>query len=160
MKKILLIISLSIFTLITLSSCTKNLKYRYVGAYIELVEVEEKTMTDQNIKVYYNFKEKRVVIDNNMWQYQVKGDPLAQDIKEDKKEYYITKSFQVTCDLDKAKIYPIIEQNGTFSILDEGEKTINLVKDKYQSATIHKSYQYQKEKYLFEITIRILKKEV
>lgn len=168
MKK-LVTIFIILITCLSLNSCSckkkANLDYKYVGAYVDLVEVKERTMNDRNIKLYYDEAKDTLVDSSQIYEYQLSTSFLTKNIKEDDgrmvydiaAQYMLTLSSEIK--LDKVDVYPIVYDGEKYSIKDD-KKTITLVNKEIKGVSFAYSYFYEKEEYAFKISIKILKKEV
>ena len=68
MIKKLFIIFIIIGSLYFTSCNKKNLDYMYVGIYIEVLDDQNKTMDDRNIKLYYNKHTKDIENTNHIYE--------------------------------------------------------------------------------------------
>ena len=161
--KFILVFILSICTIfITSCSCkkTKDVDYKYVGAYIEIIKVEQKTMDDRNIKLYYDEINDKLVDSNKIYEYQVVAGNLTKVIKE--KSYDLSGAYSIavpnTAELNEVNVYPITFDGTNYKILEE-KKTIKLVENETKSVSFKTNYFFEKEEYTFKIIIKIFKKE-
>lgn len=161
--KILLVFALIICTMfVTSCSCKKkdNLEYKYVGAYIEIIEVEKRTMDDRNMKLYYDEAKNTLVDTNKIYEYQIKAGTLTKDIKDN--AYDLSGSYSITvskaADLQEINVYPITYDGTNYKILDD-KKTIKLVTNETKGVSFRTSYFFDDEEHSFKISIKFNKKE-
>ena len=162
-KKIIVIFTLIICALL-ISSCSCNKRkdegHKYVGAYLEIIEVEKKSIDDRNLKIYYD-EEKGLLVDRNqIYEYQIKASSLTKKIE--KNVYDISAAYSLSTPSDsklkEIKVYPIIFDGKNYKVLDES-KTIKLVDNETKGVSFNINYSYDKEEYTFKISIKIYKKE-
>lgn len=161
--KFILVFTLIISTLfITSCSCKKpkGLEYKYVGAYIEVIEVSEKKMEDRNLKLYYDESKDKLIDTNKIYEYQIVAGTLTKDVKNN--SYDISGAYSIATtksnDLKEIHIYPITFDGINYKILDD-KKTIKLVDNETNGASFRTNYFFEKEEYSFKISIKFYKKE-
>lgn len=167
MKKIVLLFVILInICFISSCSCKKKgeIDYKYVGLYVELINLESRDINDRNLKLYYDESQKILNDTNQIYEYQIQTSSINKNIYEinemtvyDFAALY-TISVGVDVELDKAKVYPIVYDGGKYQILDES-KTIDIVGGQTKTVSFELTYSYEKEDYAFKATIKILKKE-
>lgn len=163
MKKLIILILL--LNCIALSSCKKSIEYKYVGAYIEIIDVETPDISDRNPKIYYNELTKQLIDTKQIYEYQIVTSSINKNIYE-KNETMIydigclyTLSTSSNNEIDQVIIYPIIYDGSKYQI-KEDKKTLSLKNNETSSVSLRYTYLYQKKEYQFKTTIKILKKEV
>ena len=163
MKTKFLIITLIICTLfITSCSCkkVKSVDYKYVGVYIEILEVEEKKIEDRNLKLYYDENSKTLINTNQIYEYQLKTGNLTKIIENNLYDISGAYSISVPYDskLKEVDVYLITYDGSNYKILDD-KKTIKLSDNETKGVSFGINYFYEKEEYTFKISIKIHKKE-
>ena len=159
--KLFFIITLIICTLF-ITSCKKkdNLEYKYVGAYVEVLEVENRTMEDRNIKLYYDENRQTLINTNRIYEYQIVTGTLTKDIKDN--NYDLSASYSVTVanksELKEINVYPITFDGTNYKILED-KKTIKLVVDETKGVSFRTNYFFDDEQYSFKVSIKFHKKE-
>ena len=133
----------------------------YVGIYAEILEVEEKSLDDANVKLYYDFEKQLVRNVNKIWQYHITGTALNHTVDIEQGLLSFSSSYKIAgYDLDKIKLYPIVYDNNTYQVLDKEYVELTLETNVYKKATMQKIYKYQKKDYELIATIQIMKEEV
>lgn len=163
-KNILLICLVFICATI-LTSCNKknkNLDYMYVGAYLDIIDVEEISFKDRNIKLYINpNKNNTLVNDNKIYEYQVSGEQVSHNVlkQSDYTLFSLSGSYTISDNYkDKyIEVYPVILEDGEYKVLYNDSKTIELKDDTYQGVVINKEYMYNDTKYKFTVSIQVKK---
>ena len=157
-RKIILVFTLIICAMfVTSCSCKKkdNLEYKYVGAYIEVVKVEKRTMDDRNIKLYYDEIKDSLVDTNKIYEYQITAGTLTKDIKDN--AYDLSGSYSISApksaDLKEIYIYPITFDGINYKILED-KKTIKLVDNETNGTSFKTSYFFDDEEHTFKISIK------
>ena len=164
MKKKLIVVFTLIICALFISSCSCNKRkdegHKYVGAYLELIKVETRTIDDRNVKVYYDEKLDKLVEVNRIYEYQIKASSLTKDIKDN--IYDISAAYSLTAPkdskLEEVKVYPIVYDGKKYTVLEES-KTIKLVDNETKGVSFRINYSFEKEEYTFKISIKIFKKE-
>ena len=161
--KIFVAITLIISALFVTSCSCKKIKevdYKYVGAYIEVIKVEEKSIDDRNLKLYYDENKKVLVDINKIYEYQIVSGSLTKNIENN--NYDISGAYSIsipnTEELKEVNVYPITYDGSKYNILDD-KKTIKLVDNETNGVSFSTNYFFEKEEYTFKISIKIYKKE-
>lgn len=154
-----LILIISLFTLVSCNK-EKNLDYIYVGVYIDILEVEEISFNDRNLKLYIDTTNNNTLVsENKIYEYQITPNPARRIYEVNGvKVYYLASRYEITCDLKEVDIYPIVFKNGTYEILTNDVKTIELEKNENKVATFNKEYKFDDTDYNFSASITICKK--
>lgn len=159
--KRILVLFLIIFYTITLTACKKNenLDYMYVGIYLDILELEDVSFTDRNLKLYIDVLDNnKFVSENGIYEYQIVINRSHKIYEaDDIKYYYLSANYGITNTLEEVKIYPIILKAGTYEILKTESKILKF-EDTEEEISFAKEYKYQDEKYNFLTTIKIYKK--
>lgn len=157
---IFLLIGLLLFTSCNCKSCRKGLEYKYVGAYIKVIDVEKISMNDRNLKVY-NEEEKNIFTDyNGIYEYQITNTKTRYITEDDEAiNYDFSASYTVSNNLEEVTIYPIVynEDNG-YQILTDDKTVLKLVENDTKTTTIYKYYIYKKQNYNFKFTLKFYRK--
>ena len=101
MIKKILIVFIMICSLYLTSCKKKNLNYMYVGAYVEILDDQNKTLNDRNIKLYYNENTNVLENINNIYEYRLITESITKEIKEEEKQvsYDFSDCYSIICDL-------------------------------------------------------------
>ncbi|MCM1260159.1 MAG: hypothetical protein NC182_04380 [Prevotella sp.] len=147
--------------------CKKQSKAQYVGVYIEVVETNEKSLTDENIKLYIDVtKNNQFEEVNHLTEYQNVCNSKTYNLyQEDGVEVYdfsavYTITFPTRLDKKKIDVYPIVYQNQEFIIVTQMKKTISLETNQSKGVLLSESYRLKKQDYHLKASIKIIKKEV
>lgn len=161
MIKKLFIIFIIIGSLYLISCKKKNLDYMYVGIYIEVLDDQNKTMDDRNIKLYYNKHTNVLENTNHIYEYRLITESITKNIKEDDKQvnYDFSAFYSIICDLEEMNVYPIILKDEQYQVLESEAKKIKLELDHLKSITFTKKYRFDDKDYYFKTIIKVLKKE-
>ena len=161
MIKKILIVFIMICSLYLTSCKKKNLNYMYVGAYVEILDDQNKTLNDRNIKLYYNENTNVLENINNIYEYGLITESITKDIKEEEKQvsYDFSAFYSIICDLEEINVYPIILKDGQYQVLESEIKKIKLEIDSFKSITFTKKYRFDDKDYYFKTIIKVLKKE-
>ena len=150
--KLFFAIALIICTLfITSCSCKKkdNLEYKYVGAYVEVIEVENRTMEDRNIKLYYDENRQTLINTNKIYEYQIVTGTLTKDIKD--KNYDLSASYSVTVanksELKEINVYPITFDGTNYKILEDNNDNFD-IKLFASNKSVGKKIKYRNKTYV------------
>lgn len=161
MKKLILMFLILVSCLFITSCKNKNLDYMYVGIYVEVLNDQNKTINDRNIKLYYNINTNTLENTNGIYEYRLKTESITKDIKEEtsKVRYDFSAYYSINCDLEEFKIYPIILKDNKYQVLIEEVKIIKLEVNNTKSITFTKDYRFNNKDYYFKTIIKVLKKE-
>ncbi|MCM1513665.1 MAG: hypothetical protein NC090_01590 [Anaeroplasma bactoclasticum] len=147
--------------------CKKQSKVQYVGVYIEVVDTVEKSLMDDNIKLYIDVtKNNRFEEVNRLTEYQnVCNSKTCNLYQEDGVEVYdfsavYTITFPIHLDKKKIDVYSIVYQDNEFVIDTQTKKSITLETNQSKGVLLSESYRLKKQDYHLKATIKIIKKEV
>ena len=164
MKTRIILVFALIICIMFVTSCSckkpKSLEYKYVGAYIEVIEVEQKTMEDRNMKLYYDETKDTLVDTNKIYEYQITTGSITKDIKNNSYDFSGAYSICATksAELKEVNVYPITFDGTNYKILED-KKTIKLVDNETNGVSFKISYFFEKEEHSFKISIKFYKKE-
>lgn len=147
--------------------CKKQSNRQYVGVYIEVVETDEKSLLDDNIKLYIDVTQNnRFEEVNRLTEYQnICQSKTCNVYQEDEVEVYdfsavYAITFPIHLDRKTIDVYPIVYQNHEFVIVTQTKKTITLETNQSKGVLLSESYRLNKQDYYLKAAIKIIKKEV
>ncbi len=165
-KDILIIFTIILSLFVSSCNCKKNnIEYKYVGVYVELIDVETPSMDDRNPKLYYNETTKNVVDTKQIYEYQLSTASINKNIYQDGEVmiYDLACLYQLNVPydtkLDEVKLYLIIYDGINYKV-SEKNKTLKLENNETSTVSFKYSYSYNDEEYGFKTTIKIHKKEM
>lgn len=156
MRKFRLLILTLVLALVTvsLSSCKNNLNYEICGLYVELVDVDNRSIDDNNPKIYFK-KNDNNILSNKVGQVGkiVTFTDIYKTVDKENGKFTFSAQLNIPKEtFENIKIRVIIFQNNKYLIDKKAYKTIKTTGNcRYSS-----NYTYRGEEYYVQFELKIV----